>query len=211
MDFEAKNFPYTIAGQELVERARTDFGPIYQQWVAASKTLAHHRNDPRGHANEHLDANLDLILRGIEQEQALCMTLKGEKFGGGVFFFQIALSKAWLFSVYEIIRQSCETRCRSREKPNEYCREDGCIRCQAIRPLRDMLNTHRIPLAKMQPESLPRTAPSITNYLSELEIQNENGSIGWRSHSDRTGKTITTSRLEISDEILKVLGDWKAA
>lgn len=192
--------------QELVERGREQYPDIYKQWCEIGKKLAHLRQDNKGHAYEHLDANIDLVLRDVEAEQHKALKMHGEKAGGGVFFAQISLSKMWLFAVYEVVRQTCEQGCLNGVTSGKSCGDAGCYCCQTLKPIRDRLNCFRIPLAKLQPERAPSNRTlSKTNYHAELVIDEDNGSVGWRAESGRTKTLEITSRLALSDYVLLAL------
>lgn len=209
MRFEVKmnaDFQTIIGLQNLVERGRAQYPDAYTGWCEVGKKLASQRNDSKGHAFEHLDANVDLVLRCLETEQHAALKKYGEKVGGGVFFAQISLSKMWLFAVYEVVRQTCEQGCMLGVTPGKNCGDAACYCCQTLKPVRNRLNCFRIPLAKLQPEDAPSDrTPSKTNYHADLVIDEDSGSVGWRAQSGRTGATEVTSRLALSDYVLLAL------
>lgn len=201
-----EEFLTTANLQELVERGRAQNSDIYRQWCEVGRKLAQLRGDSKGHAYEHLDANIDLLLRDLEGEQHKALKTFGIKPGGGVFFAQISLSKMWLFAIYEIVRQTCEQGCMHRVTPGKNCGDAACYCCQTLKPVRNRLNCFRIPLAKLQPEDAPANrVASKTNYHADLVIDEDSGSIGWRAESGRTRLTEVTSRLALSDYVLSSL------
>ncbi|WP_157054150.1 hypothetical protein [Ruegeria sp. 6PALISEP08] len=196
-----QEFSTAFSLQRLIENARANHRNIYDKWCEVGTKLAYERNDNFGHAREHLDANFDLILRDLEREQALAIERYGTKFDGGILFLQISLSKMWLFSVYEVIRETCEVPCASRTHNSTYCNQANCFRCNSLKPVRDRLNAFRIPLAKLRPE---RTRNQ-KNVHAEVVIDDEAGSIGWRTYSGRTQAQEISSRLVLSHFTLDTL------
>ena len=201
LDSSRADFRTVASVQELVERGREQYPDIYKRWCEIGKKLADWRGDTQGHAYEHLDANIDLVLRSLETEQLAAIAKFGRKFEGGVLFAQISLSKMWLFSIYEIVRQSCEAECKNLPKDGRFCGDPNCYRCQGVEPVRDRLNCFRIPLAKLEPERTKRMA----NYHAEIVIDEDSGSVGWRTLSGRSLSQEVTSRLALSDYVIRTL------
>ncbi len=200
-------FPGTslLGLQDLIERGRKTYPDLYEKWVKVDQKLSKWRSDKRGHAFVHLDANIDLMLRCIEEEQREVMSRLGTSnfAGGGVLFGQISLSKGWLFSMYEIVRQTHARKCEV-VPGTDACEEDDCFRCAKLKPLKHDLSVVRMPLAKLQPEIYPRSQPSQVNYYPEFLIEDQTGSIGWKVISDKSGGEHKLSRLGISNDILKL-------
>ncbi|UWQ75795.1 hypothetical protein [Leisingera sp. M658] len=173
--------------------------------MRVGRSLASVRGDNQGHAFEHLDANVDLILRQLESDQIAALEKFGEHLGGGVMFIQISLSKMWLFSMYEILRETCDFPSCLGAGKSVYCIRKDCLRCR-VRNLRDELNPVRTALAKLQPEKAWKASPSKRNYHPSLLLDESSGSFAWKAHSDRRGSCATVSRLEFSNKVLEVLG-----
>lgn len=200
------DFPGVLGLEGLVKLGRDRFPEVYLQWRAVGAKLAECRGDPRGHAFEYLDANIDLTLRVIEEEQLKARLNFGKRFDGGGFFAQISLSKMWLFAVYEVVRQTCEQGCKHGAIPSRKCEDASCYCCQTLKPVRNRLNCFRIPLAKLQPEDAQsKRAESKINYHAELVVDEDCGSVGWRAESGRTQTTEVTSRLALSNFVLSAL------
>ncbi|MEQ8922286.1 MAG: hypothetical protein RIE60_15940 [Roseovarius sp.] len=204
-------FPTAFNFQVMLDDARNRLPDLYQRWCRLGSLFASIRHDELGHSFEHLDANFDLVLRMLEQEQSRALGCYGKKIEGGVMFAQISLSKMWLFSVYEIVRQTCETPCAGQTQSKSYCHDNACVRCKALRPVRDRLNRFRVPLAKLQYEYDRVQTGKQSNYHAKMVIGNESGSIGWETYSSRTNTTETASRLELSNFILDTLEPFAAS
>lgn len=201
----SENFATAAALEEILVRARSSQQDTYDRWCSMGAKLATHRGDPTGHAKEHLDGDVDLVLRDLESEQLAAIKGHGIKIDGGAMFLQISLSKMWLFATYETVRLNCAFKpCSRLPSRKEFCNEADCLQCR-LKGVRDRLGTFRIPLAKLEPETLPRSYPSIVSYQPELVIDEDNGSMGWRVLSDRTSTTHVESRLALSDLVLNQL------
>ena len=199
------DFSTAIQIQGLLEKSRNTHMGIYDQWCQIGTAFAEFRGDLRGHDFEHLDGNIDLILRMIEADQLMAFQEFEDKFGGGVLFVQIGLSKMWLFSVYEMVRMNCAFKpCEGKANKSDYCGEATCLRCK-LRLVRDRLSFFRVPLAKLEPERRGQKRPVEQNYRAEMVIDKDNGSVGWRASSLRSKTTETTSRLVLSDFVLDTL------
>ncbi len=196
------NFGTVMALQDIVVRVRSNQSDIYEQWARIGATLAHHRGDPSGHAKEHLDGTVDMVLRDIESEQLDAIKQHGKMIDGGAFQLQVSLSKMWVFAIYETVRLNCAFKpCDGYPDKSAYCGQHACLRCN-LRSARDRLSTFRIPLAKLEPEKPSKSVPTDVNYQPDLVMDDDNGSIGWRARSDRTGNVEVESRLALSDFIL---------
>lgn len=201
----SERFATAFALQDILIRARASRSEIYDRWCRVGARLADHRSDPIGHAKEHLDGYVDLVLRELEADQFDAIKKHGVKIDGGAMFLQVSLSKMWVLATYETVRLNCSFKsCAALADMQKYCGADGCLRCR-LKLVRDRLNTFRVPLAKLEPETLPRTNPSRTSYQPELVIDEDNGSMGWRVLSDRTSTTQVDSRLALSDLVLEKL------
>jgi hypothetical protein len=191
--------------QDLIVRGRETYPDVYKKWVEVDQRLSKWRGDVRGHAFVHLDANIDLMLRCIEEEQREVMSRLGSNSyaTGGVLFGQISLSKGWILSTYEIVRQTHETKCKV-IPGKDICGKNDCFRCSKLKPLKEDFSAVRMPLAKLQPESRTKCPPSQTNYYPAFLIENETGSIGWKVMSDKLEGEFKLSRIGISNDILKL-------
>jgi hypothetical protein len=197
-------FPVLFAMHDIVKAARTDFPDIYNQWCEVDADLANLRNDPLGHSRFHLDANVDLVLRSAEKEQASCKETNGEFLMGGTVFLQISLSKMWLFSTYELLRTTCDhSLCTSDRSRSNYCGQRTCLRCKVL-GLKKTLAEFRVPLAKLE-SSRGRSDPPPVKGHADLVLGDDNGSVGWKTRTSNSNQQIVTSRLELSDLILEEL------
>ena len=195
-------FPILFAFHDVVDAARERHSEIYDKWCAIDISLARLRKDTNSNTRFHLDANVDLVLRLAEEEQAECFVKYSEHMMGGSAFFQIALSKMWLFSTFELLRSSCEhSECKPNQGKNYYCKEPDCYRCKVL-CVKQNLSTFRVHLGKLE-TTTRRGGPSPERGIPEL-VFGANGSIGWRSR-DSDNSPVMTSRLQLSDEILAAL------
>ncbi|MBB3986329.1 hypothetical protein GGQ68_002668 [Sagittula marina] len=151
---------------------------------------------------EHLDANLDLILRVMESEQKEIINQTGGPMDGGPLFIQLSLSKTWLFAVYEIVRETCDVPCGGTKNRSVYCRDASCFRCNSLKPVKDILARYRVPLAKLQP--MGRDVRQ-RNQLPSIAFNNDDGSIAWLTMTASGEPEEKLSRQEISDYILEML------
>lgn len=199
-------FSIALQLEHLLAQVRKDDQGIHGKWVELGARLAEHRSDPKLHAKEHLDGNIDIILRALEANQLLAFQNFGEMINGGSFHMQVSLSKMWLFAIYETVRTNCSFKpCAGQQKIENYCQADDCFRCK-LRTVKVRLAFFRMPLAKLEPES-GREAVQQRNYQPEQVIDQDNGSFGWRAISEKSKTTETTSRLLLSDFVLETLLD----
>jgi hypothetical protein len=197
-------FSVALQMERLLAQVRQDDQGVYEKWVEIGKKLAQHRSDPSLHAKEHLDGNVDIILRALEANQLLAFQNFGQMINGGSFHLQVSLSKMWLFAIYETVRTNCSFKpCAGQQRESDYCDLDDCFRCK-LRTVKDRLSFFRMPLAKLEPESC-RGVVQQKNYQPEQVIDEDNGSFGWRATSEKTKTTEVTSRLLLSDFVLETL------
>lgn len=200
-------FPVSASIQDAIVRSREDFNVIYTRWRTVGQQLATLRRDPRGHAYEYLDSNIDLILRSIEREQQSAHAIFDQKIDGGIFFFQISLSKMWLFATYEALRTAVsDSLCGAARRSADFCNADDCIRCKA-QQVKKELAFFRVPLAKLEPEKYrsQMAEASRKNYHPQLLVDRDNGSVGWEAVSTRSEECRRSSRLALSDLVLAKL------
>ncbi|WP_127046163.1 hypothetical protein [Pseudorhodobacter sp. E13] len=197
------DFPILFSFQDQSVLAREALPDIYRKWCEIDLILANLRNDPKQHSNFHLDANVDLVLRLAEQEQFQIFEKHDEFLMGGAGFMQIAMSKFWLFSAYELLRATCDhSRCRSPK--DGYCHEQDCLRCSILR-LKQELNGYRVHLGKLETESRPHTGVMAEKSHASLVFGIKNGSVGWTTRDLKSGSIKTTTRLDLSNLIIDSL------
>ena len=200
-------FPILFAFHDVVKMAREQHPEIYEKWCAIDSLFAELRHDTNPHTRFHLDANVDLVLRLAEKEQAECFSELGKPLMGGQAFFQIALSKMWLLSTYELLRVTDEkSPCKGQiSKGNHYCLRSDCLRCE-VRQLKKTFNNYRTHLAKLETAKRDRQSPPMEQGIPDLVWDSDKGSIGWKSRDAKSETSIRASRLELSDLLLEKLG-----
>lgn len=194
---------FTDSFEDLNVQARERYGSIYENWCALDQSLAKLRGDPKGHSYYHLDANWDIILRCVEDEQQEIFTAAGTYRGASTLFLQISLSKWWLFSIYELLRAStAEGLCSPSLNCKGYCKRPDCFNCQVLETKQE-LNHFRIPAAKFERALVKDSA----NYHSQLVFENEGGSVGWKTENymSRVNGVDIVSRRELSDFVIERL------
>jgi len=194
---------FTDTFENMTLQARNSYADTYTQWCSLDRKLAKIRGDAKGHSNFHLDANLDLILRGIEDEQQEIVKCLGENRGGGAFFLQISLSKMWLLSVYEILRASLDTQsivdtCSA----SYFCKNAECFRCSVL-AVKQELAHFRVPVAGLEPAN----DKANKNFHAQIVVSNDHGSVGWRTpgYLSKNNSSDVVSRRELSDLVLSKL------
>lgn len=203
-------------------KARNNSESTYLRWrdLLRKFDVVRGRIDPVLNEN----ANLDLIVRGLEDEQS-SYYLKYTKINSDArLIIQIQLSRVWLYAAYEGMRtlhSACPRTCMTphHEKP---CGLYNCLKCH-VGHVKNDLAVIRIPMAKgevagqVNKNPLPPKMkivlllmPDFNNedrgksgFLLENEgIETNSGSIYWAGVDKRIERVRPFSRRDYSDMLL---------
>ena len=205
---------------------REAYPGFYDHWVEIYDRMQKLRGDAFVPNMGHHDANVDLLLRKIEDEQADVLAEWDEFMEGGPFFLQIAFSRYWILSSYELLRTTvARSSCDSSAQNQHFCCREDCFRCK-LRNLNQEFSTVRMPLAKFEPADLSRKVEASTIKVNHLQPSGDifsqaypghgryhgnmlfdkgSGSLGWSVSRGKTGDARILGRRELSDLFFQVI------
>ncbi|PWK57997.1 hypothetical protein C7455_11147 [Roseicyclus mahoneyensis] len=213
--------------EKLGSDARRLQAPLYERWVETYATLSEFRQDESRAFSGHLDANIDLILRTLEDEQLEFQAKAGAHRDGGALFLQVSLSQGWLLATYELLRTTCDHIHCVHPKEDKDLAIVSCLGCR-VRTVKKHFSLVRISLAKFEPEGFQKRDsppshikiedhesetqvaqiyPGHGRYHPELVFENNSGSIGWKLFDKKSGLGRTISRRWLSDLFLSLTSD----
>lgn len=203
-------------------KARQLGKPTFQRWreVLLRFDEIRDRIDPVMNEN----ANLDVILRGMEADQVQCVQETGKMNTDARIRMQFQLSRVWLYGAYEGMRtlhQACPRTCSTpqHEKP---CGEYTCLKCH-ISHVKNDLAVIRIPMAKGEvagevknnplpaqamnellsaPEFQPSEMPQNKFLLPNEGLVTNTGSVLWANYDHRLNRIRAFSRRDYSNRLL---------
>lgn len=221
-----KEYPALRIFQDLIVLAREAYPTHYDHWVEVYDRMRKLREDDFVPNMGHHDANVDLVLRKIEDEQVGCLNEFEQFWDAGPLFLQIAFSRSWILSNYELLRTTvARSNCQSQASADEYCNQDECFRCKLQRVKREF-SIIRMPLAKFEPadlrnktpasavkvthinsqgEKLAKTYPGHGKYHGDIMFENKTGALGWSVSKGKSGEPRLMSRRELSDLLFRVV------
>jgi hypothetical protein len=223
--FQDTPFKFSDYLEELGRDARRLNTPLYDHWVKVYDRLSEIRNDHQRARSGHLDANIDLILRCLENEQAEWFKQAGKIRGGGALFLQEFLSRSWILSSYEVLRATpSKVICEHNKDPIQEPFIEGF--CCRLCKLKKDFALIRMPLAKFEPANFNRkdqeplqvashdhktnkivktNYPGHGAYHPPMATDQESGSIGWSVYVKKDRSARMVSRRDLSDAFLALI------
>lgn len=206
--------------------SREAFPQLYDQWVEVYDRMRKLRGDEFVPNMGHHDANIDLILRKCEDEQVGVLDEFGAFMDGGPLFLQIAFSRHWILSSYELLRTTVvHSHCDSNPKDQQYCCKADCFRCK-LKDVKKEFSAVRMPLAKFEPanllgkldassikvnhltpsgDTIAQAYPGHGRYHGEMLFDKDSGALGWSVSRGKSGEARILGRRELSDLFFQVI------
>jgi hypothetical protein len=190
-----------------VNLALIEHAELHKQWITAYATMTGRYGVFPTH---QADCRTDMLLRRLERERAVIIEkdLSDVDFS---FDMQMALSRYWMFSAYEMLRMARQLN----RVPGD----------EALNQLLEKFTLVRIPLAKNEiaftnrkqtgeimllrdgdhPSQATAYEQKAADYIPGVFVDRDTGSVGWKVVHPQIKANIQLTRRTLSDELLALL------